>query len=131
MNGDKDGFGSEWRGFKGCEWYVIGCVLSPLGYILDSNRAELMAIKMALDVFSQTQWLNKVRLIIESDSFFTINWCVKMEGRPWRLWDTLYKIDAGSSGGVEFMKVQREANCFADSLAKSGVGREKVFMAWW
>ncbi|XVF03763.1 hypothetical protein REPUB_Repub05bG0021200 [Reevesia pubescens] len=88
-------------GSAGCGWVlrdangtILAVFFAPLG-LLDSNMAELMAIKMALDVFSQTQWMNIVKLIIELNFLVAINWCVKMEGRLLRLWDTLYKIDSG------------------------------------
>ncbi|MBA0606682.1 hypothetical protein Godav_019114, partial [Gossypium davidsonii] len=63
---------------------------------------------------------------------FTISWVTKKGSRTWRMWDFLIEIDSLVEVIKEFLfvNVLREANGFADSLAKSGVCRDSLFSTW-
>ncbi|OMP08988.1 hypothetical protein COLO4_05921 [Corchorus olitorius] len=65
---------------------------APLG-TLNSNGAELMAIKMALEVFIKAGWKGKYSFIVESDSTMAVKWVQDNACRPWLLWTTFAVID--------------------------------------
>ncbi|XVE95225.1 hypothetical protein REPUB_Repub02eG0077800 [Reevesia pubescens] len=77
--------------------------------------------------------MNMRKLIVDFDSIIAVNWCMKIELRPWRYWEYFSQIDllVSKVGGVEFKKIFREANGMADHLAKVGVTQSSFFKAWW
>ncbi|XVF83577.1 hypothetical protein PTKIN_Ptkin16aG0500400 [Pterospermum kingtungense] len=52
--------------------------------IIESNMAELLAIREAFILFLSSPWLNRCTLIVESDSRNAVNWVLKPESAPWR-----------------------------------------------
>ncbi|KAL4325602.1 hypothetical protein GQ457_11G004690 [Hibiscus cannabinus] len=85
--------------------------------------AELMAVKIALLLFIQANWVGKVLLILESDSQLALHWIMNSDSRPWRWWKDFEEIDSlvKTIDQVKFDYVPRERNCLADNLAKAGV----------
>ncbi|XVE97705.1 hypothetical protein REPUB_Repub03eG0041900 [Reevesia pubescens] len=78
---------------RSCEGIIIALFLSPIG-LYDSNIAELLSIKKTLDVFLKSKNFENVSLVIESDYAIVINWCIKEDLRPWRLWESFSQIDS-------------------------------------
>ncbi|EOY21143.1 Uncharacterized protein TCM_012505 [Theobroma cacao] len=104
----------------------------PLG-VHNSNSAELMAIKMTLQLYSSSHWVGRKNLFIEPDSKVAIPWVSNSSMRHWNYWSALNEIDNywRIIGEVELRHILREVNALADSLANFGVDREEMFMAWW
>ena len=63
-------------GLKGFFWLCFGNLFGPLG-IQYSNDAEILGIKMALQVFSKSTSFKNCALIIESDSTIALSWVCK------------------------------------------------------
>ncbi|XVF09547.1 hypothetical protein REPUB_Repub07fG0103600 [Reevesia pubescens] len=72
--------------------HIVAMFFGPLG-VQESNVAELVVIKTALEDFVQTRWISCCNLIVESDSVIAVKWCLNEEARPWRLWDIFSDID--------------------------------------
>lgn len=51
--------------------------------VVDSNLAELMAIRLVLRLFSGSNLVGKRKLIVESDSKVAVSW-VKGSNRVWK-----------------------------------------------
>ncbi|KAL4304545.1 hypothetical protein GQ457_10G006180 [Hibiscus cannabinus] len=64
--------------------------------LLGAEYAELMAIRLALSIFIEANWVGKTFLIVESDSQVVINWIANMSSRPWRWWNIFEELDAYS-----------------------------------
>ncbi|XWS32981.1 hypothetical protein CRYUN_Cryun22dG0037900 [Craigia yunnanensis] len=60
---------------------VRGVFYGPLG-VVDSNIAEMLAIKIALQVFLYSPWIKDHALIVESDSKVAVEWICNKEKRP-------------------------------------------------
>ncbi|KAL4366596.1 hypothetical protein GQ457_05G019080 [Hibiscus cannabinus] len=102
--------------------------LGPLG-LLDSNEVELCAIWHPLNLFSSTRWASSNSLIIESDSLVAISWILHSKNHPWIFWHQfrlIYSI-CDELPCVCFHHVLREANSFANALAKGDVDRRSWF----
>ncbi|KAL4383374.1 hypothetical protein GQ457_15G025730 [Hibiscus cannabinus] len=95
--------------------------------------AELMAIKMVLELFIEACWEGTASLIVKSDSEVVLNWLKNHVYRPWKWWSHLAEIDLLSKRlvKVQFKHVSRNCNALADGLAKDGVNRSSFFKAWW
>ncbi|XVF24544.1 hypothetical protein REPUB_Repub13aG0137400 [Reevesia pubescens] len=87
----------------------------------------------ALEVFLMSKILSYSARVIEKDSKTAINWCRNEACRPWRYWEIFGQIDTFISeiGVVYFSNIHREVSSMADHLAKVGVHRSEMFMAWW
>ncbi|XVE97991.1 hypothetical protein REPUB_Repub03eG0066800 [Reevesia pubescens] len=95
-------------------------------------KAELCAIKTALNLFSSSCWVDRTFLIVESDSKNAISRICHKESRPWKEWHLFAEIDQliDRIKQVDFVHIFREANAFADSLAKLGSSSSRLFYAW-
>ncbi|XVF28701.1 hypothetical protein REPUB_Repub15cG0052600 [Reevesia pubescens] len=93
-----------------------------------ANVAELLVIKIALEMFVVSDLKGSARLIIESDSLIVVSCCTELEFRPWRLWEIFAQIDGLllKAGHVSFRKIFSEVNCMADHLAMAGVSRTSM-----
>ncbi|GMJ07609.1 hypothetical protein like AT5G65005 [Hibiscus trionum] len=111
------------------ESQILGLFSGPLGE-MDSNEAEIRAIAFALSLVVDRSWRHHC-VIIESDSQVALSWATRSAKRPWRLWDVFTAIDQACHVAYElqFCYVPREANGFADVLAKEGVDRVSLFVA--
>ncbi|XVF16308.1 hypothetical protein REPUB_Repub10bG0020100 [Reevesia pubescens] len=105
---------------------------SPVG-VAEPCVTELKAVCTALKVFDKTLWKRSTALIVELDSKCVVDWCNNKLTRPWKLWDIFQIFDACVNliGKVSIVHTYREANGFADALAKVGVDRPHLFQAWW
>ena len=103
---------------------TIGMFYGPLG-IKESNEA----IRHALRLLVKTDWMGSKELTIESDSTVAVAWAKGEGGRPWKLWKISNEIDlcVDFLKKVNFVKIFREANGFADSLAKIGVLKSSFY----
>ncbi|MBA0600903.1 hypothetical protein Gohar_020095, partial [Gossypium harknessii] len=111
---------------------IIASFSYPL-QVICSNLAELLAIKTALEVFTKTDWFDKVNLIIKSDSANAVQWVNDPSSKPWVYWDVREFIDRliMEIGEVRFTFAYREINCLADAMAKAGIDRHCLFFACW
>ncbi|GMJ03941.1 hypothetical protein like AT4G29090 [Hibiscus trionum] len=108
---------------------ILGLFSGPLG-VMDSNEAEVRAIAFALGLIQEREW-RKGCVIIESDSQVALSWVTQSTKHPWRLWEVFLAIDQACQVAydIQFCYVPREANGFADVLAKEGVDRISTFVA--
>ncbi|GMI75617.1 hypothetical protein like AT5G65005 [Hibiscus trionum] len=108
---------------------IMGLFSGPLG-VMDSNEAEVRAIAFALSLVVGGSWRTQC-VIIEFDSQVALSWVTRSAKRPWRLWEVFMAIDQAQQAAYElqFCYVPREANGFADVLAKEGVDRLSLFVA--
>ncbi|XVE98564.1 hypothetical protein REPUB_Repub03eG0116800 [Reevesia pubescens] len=83
------GCGGILRDSKGV---VLGVFFGHLR-CMDSNMAEVNAIKIALELFLSSGWVNKKSLTIESDSYTVVSWVSKRALRPWKKWKIFNEID--------------------------------------
>ncbi|XVF06396.1 hypothetical protein REPUB_Repub06bG0045200 [Reevesia pubescens] len=72
-------------------------------------------------------------LIMESDSLIALSWIRNKGTWPWKEWKIFKEIYilCKQIGDVKFAHSYREANSFADNLAKMGGDREDFFIAFW
>ncbi|GLU10942.1 hypothetical protein SLE2022_277170 [Rubroshorea leprosula] len=110
---------------------VIGLFSRSIG-VVDSNVAELVAICEALEMFLASDWVTSRSLIIETNSSRAVSWVRDRARIPWCCVSIFNKILSllRSVPSVQFHHVPREANAFADGLARSGVHRHQPFYAW-
>ncbi|KAK9047326.1 hypothetical protein V6N11_053173 [Hibiscus sabdariffa] len=78
-----------------------------IGFI-DSTLAEILALKEVCSLFSKSEWARVFSLVLETDYSLLVDWLDLCLGCAWSI-----------------RVVSREANCTADKLAKSGIGRSK------
>ncbi|KAK8532153.1 hypothetical protein V6N12_053599 [Hibiscus sabdariffa] len=96
-----------------------------IGFI-DSTSAEILALKEACSLFSKSEWARVFSLVLETDCSLLVDWF----GNPLRAppgFRMLVKecLDLCLGCAWSIRVVSREANCTADKLAKSGIGRSK------
>ncbi|GMJ14509.1 hypothetical protein like AT5G65005 [Hibiscus trionum] len=108
---------------------ILALFSGPVG-CLDSNVAEVKAIELAVQVVAEGVWRERC-VVIESDSQVALSWVTGLAKRPWRLWDSFASIDQACQtiSEIHFHYTPREANGFADVLAKEGVDRSSLFLA--
>ena len=63
----------------------VKAVFSKSIGVADSNMAELLAVREALQLFVVTRWTPSHKLIIESDSSNVVKWLSNPSGAPWRM----------------------------------------------
>ncbi|KAE8681632.1 hypothetical protein F3Y22_tig00111311pilonHSYRG00173 [Hibiscus syriacus] len=110
------------------EGYVVAMLFGPVTEI-NSDFAELIAIKIALDVFVESCWCGKTGLIVESDSKVVLNWIQNALARPCR-WGAIFQgidVDAMKITEIKFAFLPRSTNNMADYLAKMGSKRKVLF----
>ncbi|KAL4283634.1 hypothetical protein GQ457_16G022630 [Hibiscus cannabinus] len=117
----KAGCGGVLRNNKG---HILDIFSGPLSCI-DSNEAEVQAIRHALVVLWESMWRSCPCVIIESDSTVVVSWVLHLERRPWKYWHWFQQIDelCARLPCVCFHNVFCEVNSVADALVKGGVGR--------
>ena len=115
---------------RDCNAKVKGLFSVKIG-VADSNYAELRAVLEALVVYDAQSEIRGSSLIIESDSYNCVSWVNGDEVCCWKYANTLNQIHnlIRKIGGVSITKIFREANKFADNLAKQGVYRYEDFRA--
>ncbi|WRX26533.1 Ribonuclease H domain - like 10 [Theobroma cacao] len=92
----------------------------------DSNLAEVLAIKQAFMMFFASNWNSFHSLVIESDSSNAVSWIQALNQALWRMRKWILQIEMlkRKVKRWEIKHVKREANQQADTLAKSGIGRD-------
>ena len=112
---------------------LVRCIFSiPYG-IVDSNLAELIAIRKALQLMTLNSDFCNVKFIVESDSLNAINWINNASAAwPWVLHNELCGIInlKASFSLASFVHTLWENNYLADAFAKQGVRRTCDFFAW-
>lgn len=100
--------------------------------IADSNLAELLAVVEVLSIIMDVVAFPLPRIILESDSSNVISCITKSDSRPWKFSNLFNRLSnlLEIIGHVTFVYIFREANFFADSLAKLGVSRISNLIAW-
>lgn len=98
----------------------------------DINTAEVLAVAQALLLSRSSEEVWRSRIMIESDSLNATTWSNCKQGGKWGIQLVLNRIWSlvEESGRVQITQRNRESNGVADSLAKLGVNREAMFMAW-
>ena len=99
---------------------------------VDSNMAELLAVREALRLFVTTRWAYSHKLIIESDSNNVVKWMNNPSETPWRMKRHLAHIESYKQQllSCDIIYIPREGNEMADVLAKSGVSRQHDLVAF-
>ncbi|XP_038685806.1 uncharacterized protein LOC119985586 [Tripterygium wilfordii] len=107
------------------------CIFSGPASNLDSNSAELRAIRFALEFSVKFGLKEKGNILVESDSLNVVNWLQKEIDSPWSKAQDFNAIANLSSqlSSITYNHVCREANSVADSLAKQGALRSDMFVA--
>lgn len=72
------GIGGVLRDEFGTVWCFFSC---PAG-VIESNLAELLAVREALRLFCSSPWVGLKNLVIESNSMVVVSWINK----PSRIW---------------------------------------------
>ncbi|XP_039056340.1 uncharacterized protein LOC120199270 [Hibiscus syriacus] len=110
--------------------HVVSMFFGPVTEV-NSDYEELVAIKNALEVFTESCWCGKSVLIVESDSKIVLNWVQNSSVRPWRWGATFQEIDVNFLKIIEirFVFSPRTTNNMADFLEKLGSTRKIMFKA--
>ncbi|EOY04001.1 Uncharacterized protein TCM_019252 [Theobroma cacao] len=98
--------------------------------IIDSNKAELLAVREATIIFVASRWCSPHSFILECDNCTVVKWLLNPKDVPWRLRVIVFqtssflaKIDMWTT-----KHIPRSVNEVADSLAKEGVHRLVDFL---
>ncbi|KAK8579195.1 hypothetical protein V6N12_069524 [Hibiscus sabdariffa] len=99
---------------------------------LGAKYAEFQAIKVAMELFIEADWVGKSPLVIESDAKMVLNWISNKFVRLWGWWTILVEIDklVSKIAKVHFNYVSRQTNVLADYLVKDDMRRKSIFRAW-
>lgn len=94
--------------------------------------AELMTIKIAVDMYIEVSRKTHVLLIMELCSNVTADWMSNRYYRPWSL-NLLGNMDCGTKQlvQVQFAVIQHQSNSMTFALAKAGISRSSFFKASW
>lgn len=109
------------------------CVFSIPIPPIEMNSAAVMAIFRAINPNNNVLWeLEKIRLIVESDSSNAVRWCNEDFGGPWNLNFQLNYIRNARHNWMDIEIIHKGggSNVVADTLAKQGLTRDAEFMAW-
>ena len=107
------------------------CLFSYHLGILDSNTAELFAIKKAMELIAGANLYNREILVV-SDSKVTVSWVNNGDFGNVALVKDIFDIREilKSSGHIKVVFDSRIFNSFADSLAKMGANSVGDFVEW-
>ncbi|PWA41098.1 hypothetical protein CTI12_AA559960 [Artemisia annua] len=116
---------------RNSEGVVVALFSMPVG-IMDSNVAEVLAIKEASKMLNKKVEFNSVKIVIESDSLNAVSWTHTPIKRPWRFLPYFQEVDIflSSCSSHSIVHVHRECNSDADKLAKDGVHRTSPLTIW-
>ena len=91
---------------------------------LDANEAEVYALLLGC---RELEKLGGAYLIIEGDSFSTIQWASSKASYPWRIAAWVEEVqDSSKKIGASFCHILWEANSMADGLARVGLSRSSI-----
>ncbi|KAK3170526.1 hypothetical protein Dsin_000142 [Dipteronia sinensis] len=122
------GVGGVLRDFNG----KILCLFSYHMGILNSNVAELWAIKIAMDLCLSNPMITGRSISIVSDSKVAVSWVNEGDFGSLDHYNIIndIRINMRSFGDVEVVHESRVFNSFADSLAKMGSSQSGDFVEW-
>ncbi|OMO91306.1 reverse transcriptase [Corchorus capsularis] len=91
--------------------------------MIESNEAELRAIREALLIYSTSSWASSHPLILESDSSNACGWARNPFVVPWRFRSYAISIAFFKEkiSSLSIVNIPRKQNTATDALAKSGV----------
>lgn len=119
-NSGQSGVGGVLRNHQGI---CLHCFSGPLGQS-DAITTEIKALLIGL---RKAHAMAPFHLHVEGDSVLVIGWMNRGGGGPWRLRHFLLEnCSVAISMNTLFHWIPREANSLADSLAKSGVSRDRL-----
>ncbi|KAK9029015.1 hypothetical protein V6N11_026144 [Hibiscus sabdariffa] len=90
--------------------------------VIDVTSAEILALKEACVLFSQSRWVNFPSLVLETDCECLVEWFNRPVSTPSgykKLVEECIESCVGCSWSIR--AVPREANCTDDKLAKSSI----------
>ncbi|GMI76533.1 hypothetical protein HRI_001322600 [Hibiscus trionum] len=118
-DGSAGGVGGLVRNHKGETMLTYSKKTGPGPPIL----AELLAIKVGMEMVTTNQTLNSFQLIVESDSSTAIHWLSNPLVCP-RVFKVLVGdiVQMGKVKSCTFRRIDRAINVDADTLAKRGIG---------
>ncbi|KAL4301919.1 hypothetical protein GQ457_10G006200 [Hibiscus cannabinus] len=93
----------------------IKAIFSGLVNCVGLDFSRLSAIKSAMEIFIESDWMDKVELIIEV-------W--------WKVFDDIDRLSR-RIGHVKFVFNQSSYHGMEACLAKDGINRKSFFKAWW
>jgi ribonuclease HI len=101
--------------------------------VKDSDEAEFLAIVFALEQSLDKEWRSNGTIIVESVSRNALAWVDNSGACPWSMRFACNKLKniLLSLKNVMFTHVNREANCLADELAKSGSSMAGSWIHWY
>ena len=110
----------------------ILCLFSYFLGILESNSAELWAIKYAVDFCLSNSNLRDRNISIIGDSKTAVAWINNGDFGNLDLVNIIFDIRNSmiSFGNMEIVYASRSFNSFADSLAKMGSSHSGDFVVW-
>ncbi|XVF06594.1 hypothetical protein REPUB_Repub06bG0062400 [Reevesia pubescens] len=97
---------------------------------MDSNGAEVLAIKEAFLLFASSRWIGSHKLWVESDCKNAMDWCKASTSSPWKLrrWFNFIESSKSKLIGWCITHIPRQINEVADSLAKTGSNRADTYL---
>ncbi|KAK8622349.1 hypothetical protein V6N13_117270 [Hibiscus sabdariffa] len=105
------------------------------GPVCGENRflAGLIAVKMAIEIFKASGWVNIVSLVIFLDCRILLNWIESPMQRPWGLAKEFAALVVlrNDITHIQFHHIERSDNILAARLAHDGLSRLNWFKAWW
>ncbi|KAK8543769.1 hypothetical protein V6N13_025937 [Hibiscus sabdariffa] len=105
------------------------------GLVCGENRflAGLIAVKMVIEIFKTSGWVNKVSLVIFLDCRILLNWIESPLQRPWGLAKEFATLDVlrNDITHIQFQHIDRSDNILTARLAQDGLSRLNRFKAWW
>ncbi|KAH1033577.1 hypothetical protein J1N35_045751 [Gossypium stocksii] len=119
--------GEVLRDVKGLTRSLFSGSIKTMG----SKMAEVMAIKIILEMYIGMEWHVKVPLIIEFSSCVTMEWLLERNYRLWILWNLFISTDRCINQLilVHFAFVHWQCNDMIDALVKARVRRLLLFKA--
>ncbi|KAL4318837.1 hypothetical protein GQ457_18G015900 [Hibiscus cannabinus] len=92
--------------------------------VTDVITPEILALKEAIKLYSNSKWCNEFKVVFECDSELAVGWLSRPHRAPTNLKEILSSCLSISKGlDCSFHFVHRECNSVADGLAKKGIGR--------
>ncbi|TYG51913.1 hypothetical protein ES288_D10G299200v1 [Gossypium darwinii] len=98
-----------------------------------TDLSEIMAIKIAVDMYTEVSRKAHVPLIIKSCSIAASKWLSKRYYRLWPLRKLLGDINCGTKQLAHFQiaVIDRKSNGMVDALANASTSRSSLFRASW
>ncbi|KAL4324908.1 hypothetical protein GQ457_11G031730 [Hibiscus cannabinus] len=114
------------------EGHIIALFSGPV-QVVSSHFAVMEAVKCALEVLFESNWVGKATLKVELQSQVVLNWIMSPSLRPGKNWEAFESLDKLTSSiiNIQFVYRRRERTSMADVLANMGSQRTEILKAWW